>query len=71
MPPLPLSVLDLSPVFAGQATKVMRGFSFRGGKQVLVRDEMEGLKLGDNVRWAMVTGAYAFAQTYRLSSKAN
>ena len=52
-----VAVLDLSPVFAGQASRVMRGFSFRPGKGVLVRDELEGLKPGDDVRWAMVTRA--------------
>jgi hypothetical protein len=53
----PCAVLDLTPIFAGQATKVARGFLFRPDKHMLVRDELEGLKPGDTVRWAMVTGA--------------
>jgi rhamnogalacturonyl hydrolase YesR len=52
-----IAVLDLSPVYAGQAKKVTRGFVFRPGKQVLIRDELEGLKPGSAVRWAMVTDA--------------
>lgn len=51
------AVVDLSPVFTGQASRVTRGFVFRAGGHALVRDEVEGLKNGDNVRWAMVTNA--------------
>jgi rhamnogalacturonyl hydrolase YesR len=50
------AVLDLSPVFAGQAAKVTRGFSF-SADHVVIRDELEGLKPGDDVRWAMATSA--------------
>lgn len=51
------AVVYLSPVFAGQATHVTRGFSFRSGKDAFIRDELEGLKAGDAVRWAMLTNA--------------
>jgi hypothetical protein len=51
------AIVDLSPVFEGQATRVTRGFAFRGGSHVLIRDEVEGLKAGDTVRFAMVTPA--------------
>jgi hypothetical protein len=51
------AILDLSQVFTGQAQKVRRGFSFHPASGVLVRDELEGLKFGDVVRWAMVTSA--------------
>jgi hypothetical protein len=50
------AIVDLSPVFAGQAGRVMRGFAFRDD-HVLIRDELEGLKAGDKVRWAMLTSA--------------
>ncbi len=50
-------VVDLSPVFAGQATRVTRGFLFRTGQDATIRDEVEGLKAGDKVRFALVTGA--------------
>ncbi len=49
------AIVDLTPVFAGQATRVTRGFSFNG---LLIKDELEGLKEGDTVRWAMVTNAH-------------
>ena len=51
------AVVDLSPVFAGQAARVTRGFLFRPGGHVLIRDEIEGLRPGDTVRWAMLTRA--------------
>ena len=50
-------VFDLSTIFAGQASKVLRGFSFNPDHGFLVRDEIEGLNPGDSVRWAMVTRA--------------
>ncbi|BCM93621.1 hypothetical protein IAD21_05512 [Abditibacteriota bacterium] len=51
------AIVDLTPVFAGQASRVTRGFSFDAGKRLLIKDELEGLKEGDKVRWAMVTNA--------------
>lgn len=52
-----MAVVDLSPVFDGQARRVQRGFLFRPNRHVLIRDELEGLKAGESVRWAMVTGS--------------
>lgn len=49
------AILDLSPVFAGQASRARRGFAFRPGSHALIRDELEGLNPGDVVRWAMLT----------------
>ena len=54
---VPGAIVDLSPVFEGQASKVTRGFAFRSGSHVLVRDEVDGLRAGDTVRWAMLTKA--------------
>ena len=51
------AILDLSPVFAGQAGRVVRGFRVRHDREVLVQDELAGLKPGADVRWTMVTGA--------------
>ena len=51
------AIVDLSPVFAQQAARVTRGFLFRAGKDVTIRDEIEGLKAGDSVRFAMMTAA--------------
>ncbi len=53
----PHAVVDLSPVFAGQADKVVRGFKMLPNRQVLIQDEISGLKPGDLVRWAFVTRA--------------
>ncbi len=51
------ATVDLTPVFQGQASKVTREFSFQPGSHVLIRDEIEGLKAGDVVRFAMLTKA--------------
>lgn len=51
------AIVDLTPVFAGQASRVTRSFKFLAGCQVEIRDEIEGLKTGDTVRWAMLTSA--------------
>jgi hypothetical protein len=50
------AVVDLSPVFAGQAAKATRRFQF-APPQVVISDELEGLKADDTVRWAMLTKA--------------
>lgn len=49
------AVLDLSPVFAGQARLVRRGFRFAPSEGVIVHDELAGLAPGSRVRWAMIT----------------
>jgi len=51
----PFAVLDLTSVFAGQATAVKRGFRLVGERSVLIQDELTGVKAGATVRWAMVT----------------
>jgi hypothetical protein len=51
------AVVDLTPVFAGQADKVVRGFKMLPNRQVLIQDKLTGLKPNDLVRWAFVTGA--------------
>ncbi|MES2462573.1 MAG: heparinase II/III family protein [Armatimonadota bacterium] len=51
------AIVDLSPVFKTQASRVTRGFVFRPNSHTLIRDEIEGLKPGDTVRWAMLTRA--------------
>lgn len=52
----PHSVVDLSPVYAGQAEEVHRGVALLPSGEVLVRDHLTGLKPGASVRWGMVTG---------------
>lgn len=53
----PAAILDLSSVFKDHAQSVRRGFQFDPVGAFLVRDEITGLKRGDEVRWAMVTKA--------------
>jgi hypothetical protein len=51
------ATLDLSPVFAGQAARVLRRFQLGTDRTVFIRDELTGLAPGTNVRWALVTRA--------------
>ena len=53
----PGAIVDLSPVFAGHAQKVRRGFLFRPEQHLLIRDEIDGVAAGKTIRWAMVTRA--------------
>jgi hypothetical protein len=54
-PRFPHSVVDLSPVYAGQAETVHRGVALLPSGEVLVRDRLTGLEPGVSVRWGMVT----------------
>jgi len=56
------AVLDLTPVFAGQAASVHRGFRLLPGRRVLIQDELRGLRPGTNVRWQMTTRAEVSCQ---------
>lgn len=51
----PHSVVDLSSVYAGQATGVWRGVALLPSGRVLIRDRLEGLAPGSVVRWGMIT----------------
>lgn len=52
------TVVDLSPVYAGQLASAGRGVWLRGDGSVLLQDEVKGLaEKGGTVRWAMVTRA--------------
>jgi hypothetical protein len=53
----PRATLDLSPVFAGQAERVLRRFQLGADRTVTIRDELSGVAPGTEVRWAMVTRA--------------
>jgi len=53
-----LAEVDLSEIFADQATKVTRTFRFDAARRsVVIEDVLSGLKPGADVRWAMVTPA--------------
>ncbi|MBI5771364.1 MAG: heparinase II/III family protein [Verrucomicrobia bacterium] len=56
-PAFPHSVVDMSPVYAGQAATVHRGIALLPDGRVFVRDHLAGLKPGVAVRWGMVTTA--------------
>lgn len=51
------AVVDLAPVFAGQATQARRTFALSGGRKVAITDELRGLAPGTTVRWQMATRA--------------
>lgn len=51
------ATVDLSGIFAGQATRVLRHFQVGEDREVRVDDELEGLTPGSPVRWQMLTRA--------------
>lgn len=51
----PHSVLDMSDVYRGQASSVMRGIALLPSGEVLIQDEIDGLEPGAAVRWGMIT----------------
>jgi hypothetical protein len=51
------ATLDLTKIFAGQATNVVRHFQLGKNREVDIRDELSGLKPGETVRWQLVTHA--------------
>lgn len=55
--PAPYTLVDLTPVFAGQTTQALRRFEMLDGARVRVRDSLQGLEPGTTVRWTMVTRA--------------
>jgi hypothetical protein len=53
--PYPHSVLDMSPVYAGQAKSVRRAVELLPSREVLISDQLTGLAPGARVRWGMIT----------------
>jgi hypothetical protein len=53
----PHTIVDLSPVYEGQAKSIHRGFKLLATREVLIQDELSGLKPGSRVRWGMITPA--------------
>jgi hypothetical protein len=56
-PEFPHTVVDLSEVYQGQAESIHRGVALLPSREVLIQDELRGLKSGSRVRWAMITPA--------------
>ncbi|MBD3266768.1 heparinase, partial [bacterium] len=53
----PFSIVDLSAVYEGQAKSVKRGVMLLPSNEVVIRDEISGLKPNGTVRWGMITPA--------------
>lgn len=56
-PTFSCSVLDMTSVYKGQADSVIRGIALLPSGEVLIQDQLAGLKPGAVVRWAMLTPA--------------
>lgn len=56
-PGSPHTTVDLTSLYADQASKVVRTLSLPERKRVEIKDRLEGLKAGSRVRWGMVTRA--------------
>ena len=54
-PNAPYSIVDLAPVYADQVETAKRGIALLDGRDVLIQDELSGLKPGSKVRWGMIT----------------
>jgi hypothetical protein len=54
-PDFPHTVVDMSSVYAGQAKSVRRGVALLPTREVLIQDQLTGLKPGARVRWGMIT----------------
>jgi hypothetical protein len=48
-------VIDMSSVYEGQAESVQRGVALLPTREVLIQDQLTGLKPGSRVRWGMIT----------------
>jgi len=56
-PDFPHSIVDMSDIYEGQAESARRGVALVDTKNVLIQDQLTGLKPGSRVRWGMVTPA--------------
>jgi hypothetical protein len=54
-PEFPHSVIDMTSVYAGQAQGVHRGVALLPSREVVLQDQLIGLKPGSRVRWGMIT----------------
>ncbi len=55
--PAPETVIDLTPVYKGQASSIIRSGKLLPSGELQITDTLEGLKPGASVRWAMMTKA--------------
>lgn len=61
------ATVDLTRIFADQATNVLRHFRVNEHREVVIRDELSGLKPNLPVRWQMVTRAQVDATGTRAT----
>lgn len=54
-PMRPFSIVDMSPVYKSQVKSARRGVVLLPSHEVLIQDELTGLKPGSQVRWGMIT----------------
>jgi hypothetical protein len=54
-PDWPFTIVDLTDAYRGQVKSARRGVALLPSGQVIIRDELTGLKAGVMVRWGMVT----------------
>ena len=52
-----LTIVDLSPVYAGQLARARRGIRLQPDRSVVVQDEIRALDAPAGIRWAMLTRA--------------
>jgi hypothetical protein len=51
----PHTIVDLGDVYQGQVKTALRGVALLASREVLIQDELIGLKPGSRVRWGMIT----------------
>jgi len=54
-PSHPFSILDMTPVYRNQVASAERGVMLLPSQEVLIQDELAGLRPGSRVRWGMIT----------------
>jgi hypothetical protein len=54
-PDRPFAIVDLTDAYRGQVKSAQRGVALLPSGQVIIRDELSGLKPGVTVRWGMIT----------------
>jgi len=55
--PVPETIIDLTPVYKGQASRIIRSGRLLPSGEFQITDSIDGLKPGAKVRWGMVTRA--------------
>lgn len=64
----PFSVVDMTSLYAGQATSVIRGIRLPSRQHLVVVDELRGVAPGAAIRWAMNTRAAVRVGTNGVAS---